>query len=205
MRESNAVGVPFSASNVIAPITSATRDNRLKIQTEGQVYFEWPKLAEYTNRRRETRLLHKELLQKNRDRVDSLLKRVDKAATDIKQMQQEENIRHADSLIIVVDRLANRLNENHTPTDNAVLKTADSAISKAADINHYYIVIGVYANRKLAEQNKVFHKFNEAEVVKSRGGKYYYLGVPFMDGTRIQKGVEKYRIKNKCDAWWVRL
>lgn len=138
-----------------------------------------------------------ELLQKNKDRVDSLLKRVDKAATDIKQMQQEENIRHADSLIIVVDRLANRLNENQTPTDNA--------ISKAADIKHYYIVIGVYANRKLAEQNKVFHKFNEAEVVKSRGGKYYYLGIPFMDGTRIQKGVEKYRTKNKCDAWWVRL
>ncbi|MES2397847.1 MAG: hypothetical protein V4549_17680 [Bacteroidota bacterium] len=147
-----------------------------------------------------------ELLQKkNKDRVDSLLKRVDKAASDIKQMQQEENIRHADSLIIVVDRLANRLNGNQTPTDNAVLKTADSTISKAADVKHYYIVIGVYANRKLAEQNKIFHKFNEAEVVKSRGGKYYYLGIPFMDGTRIQKGVEKYRTKNKCDAWWVRL
>lgn len=146
-----------------------------------------------------------ELLQKNKDRVDSLLKRVDKAASDIKQMQQEENIRHADSLIIVVDRLANRLNGNQTPTDSAVLKTADSAVSKAADVKHYYIVIGVYANRKLAEQNKIFHKFNEAEVVKSRGGKYYYLGIPFMDGTRIQKGVEKYRTKNKCEAWWVRL
>lgn len=146
-----------------------------------------------------------ELLQKNRDRVDSLLRRVDKASTDIKQMQQEENKHRADSLINVVESLANRLNENQTPTDNAVLKTADSAISKAADIKHYYIVIGVYANRKLAEQNKVFHKFNEAEVVKSRGGKYYYLGIPFMDGTRIQKGVEKYRTKNKCDAWWVRL
>lgn len=144
-------------------------------------------------------------LQKNKDRVVSLLKRVDKVASDINQMQQEENIRHADSLIKVVDRLANRLNGNQTPTDSAVLKTADSAISKAADVKHYYIVIGVYANRKLAEQNKVFHKFNEAEVVKSRGGKYYYLGIPFMDGTRIQKGVEKYRTKNKCDAWWVRL
>jgi|GEM_PF-5108716 len=145
------------------------------------------------------------LSQKNRDRVDSLLKRVDKATTDIKQTQQEENTHHADSLIKVVDSLANRLNENQTPTVNAVLKTADSAISKAVDIKHYYIVIGVYANRKLAEQNKIFHKFNEAEVVKSRGGKYYYLGIPFMDGTRIQKGVEKYRTKNKCDAWWVRL
>lgn len=146
-----------------------------------------------------------ELLQKNKDRVDSLLKRVDKATTDIKQMQQEENIRHADSLIKVVDRLANRLNENQTPTDNALLKTGDSAISKAADIKHYYIVIGVYANRKLAEQNKAFHKFNEADVVKSRGGKYYYLAIPFMDGARIKKGVEKYKAKNKCDAWWVRL
>ena len=146
-----------------------------------------------------------ERLQKNKDRIDSLLKRVDKAAADINQIQQEENIRHADSLIIVVDRLANRLNENQTPTGSAVLKTADSAISKAADIKHYYIVIGVYANRKLAEQNKAFHKFNEAEVVKSRGGKYYYLGIPFMDGTSIQKDVEKYKAKNKRDAWWVRL
>lgn len=144
-------------------------------------------------------------LQKNKDRVDSLLKRVDKAASDINQMQQEENIRHADSLIIVVDRLANRLNENQTSTDSAVLKAADSTISKAADIKHYYIVIGVYANRKLAEQNKVFHKFNEAEVVKSRGGKYYYLAIPFKDGAGIQKAVKKYIMENKRDAWWVRL
>jgi len=146
-----------------------------------------------------------ELLQKNKDRVDSLLKRVDKAASDIKQMQQEENIRHADSLIIVVDRLANRLNGNQTPTDSAVLKAADSAISKAADIKHYYIVIGVYANRKLAEQNKVFHKFNTADVVKSRGGKYYYLAIPFNNGAGIQKAVKKYMLENKRDAWWVRL
>jgi DNA uptake protein ComE-like DNA-binding protein len=141
----------------------------------------------------------KELLQKkNKDRVDSLLKRVDKAATDIKQMQQEENIRHADSLIKVVDRLANRLiNGNQALTD--------SAIVKAGDIKHYYIVIGVYANRKLAEQNKVYHKFNAADVVKSRGGKYYYLAIAFNDGAGIQKAVKKYMLENKRDAWWVRL
>lgn len=144
-------------------------------------------------------------LQKNKDRVDSLLKRVDKASSDINQMQQADNVRHADSLIKVVDLLAKRLNENQPTTANAVLKTADSLKSKATDIKHYYIVIGVYANRKLAEQNKVYHKFNEADVVKSRGGKYYYLAIPFIDGIRIQKGVEMYRTKNKCEAWWVRL
>jgi hypothetical protein len=137
------------------------------------------------------------LFQKNKARVDSLLKRVDKAAADIKHLQQEENSRNADSLIEVVDRLAMKLNESQTP--------ADSTNSKAADTKHYYIVIGVYANQKLAGQNKEFHKFNDADVVRSRSGKYYYLAIPCMDGTRIQKEVEKYKAKNKRDAWWVRL
>lgn len=146
-----------------------------------------------------------ELLQKNKDRVDSLLKRIDNASTDIKQMQQEENKHRADSLINVVDRLANSLNEKQTPTDSTALKAKDSPISKAADIKHYYIVIGAYSNRKLAEQNKVFHKFDEAIVVKSRGGKYYYLAIPVNDGGEIQKAVKKYIQKNKRDAWWIKL
>ena len=53
-------------------------------------------------------------LQKNKAHVDSLLKRVDKASTNIKQIQQADNKRHADSLITVVDHLSNRLNENQT-------------------------------------------------------------------------------------------
>lgn len=138
-----------------------------------------------------------ELFQKNKARVDSLLKRVDKAATDIKHMQQEENSRNADSLIEVVDRLAMRLNENQTPTD--------SAISKTTDTKRYYIVIGVYANQKLAQQNKAFHKFDEADVVRSLKGKYYYLAIPCKDSTSVQKDVKKYRIKYKCKAWWVKL
>lgn len=146
-----------------------------------------------------------ERIKKNKDRVDSLLKRVDNAATDLQRIQQKENRHTADSLIEVVDRLASRLNENQTPADNTALKTADSTTSKTPDTKRYYIVIGVYANQKLAQQNKAFHKLNDADVVKSRKGKYYYLAIPCMQGTRIQKEVEKYKAKNKCAAWWVRL
>ncbi|MES2593006.1 MAG: hypothetical protein V4608_14080 [Bacteroidota bacterium] len=146
-----------------------------------------------------------ELSQRNKARIDSLLKRVDKAANDITHMQQEENVVKADSLIKVVDRLAMTLNENQTQSGNDVLKVNDSALSKITETKHYYIVIAVYANQKLAQQNKIFHKLNYADVVKSRKGKYYYLAIPCMDGTKIQNEVEKYEAKNKCDAWWVRL
>lgn len=145
------------------------------------------------------------LLKKNKSRIDSLLNRVDRAATDINHLQQQENVRHADSLIIVVDRLANKLNGDHTLADQAVLKTADSSTSKAMDAKRYFIVIGVYANQKLAQQNKDYHKFSEAGVVKSLSGKYYYLAIPCIDDTSVGNDVKKYRTKYKCKAWWVRL
>lgn len=137
-----------------------------------------------------------ERVQKSKARVDSLLTHVEKTSEELKQSQHDENKRHADSLLSVVNHLANSLDDNKVALDKPAVK---------ADEKQYYIVIGVYANQKLASDNKSWHKLELSQVVKSRGGKFYYLAIPSPDGKAIGRAVEKYKKDNHCDAWWVKL